>query len=257
MGPRFDRNAPPEQPKHRINRAIRFHEVRVIGPEGEQLGVMSPEEGRERAQALGMDLVEVAPEARPPVCRILDYGKFKYLESKKAAKGTKTAPEIKTVQMRPKTDEHDLETKLKRAAKFLERGDKVRFVMRMRGRERAYPQRWVDQMLEHVKALGDGVRIAQHPSALGRAITMLVEPGPASAAGKDAAKAPPATAPAGKDAAKAPAAKAPAAKAPAAQASAPRPAAATGPASVTVVTRPAIPVPAQAPPPAEQPPPAE
>ena len=171
---------PPDQPKHRINRAIRFPQIRVIGPDGEQLGVMSPDEARDRAAAAGLDLVEVAPQARPPVCKIMDYGKFKYLEAKKLAKNKSSTPEVKTVQMRPKTDGHDLETKLKRAQKFLERGDKVRFVMRLRGREQAYPERWIAQMMEHVKWLGDGVRIATPPSRQGRMISMLVEPVPAS-----------------------------------------------------------------------------
>ncbi len=180
MGRRSRNFEPPEKPKHRINHSIRFPSIRVIGAEGDQLGVMTPDEARDLAAQAGLDLVEVAPLARPPVCKIMDYGKFKYLEAKKLAKNKSTTPEVKTVQMRPKTDDHDLETKLKRAQKFLERGDKVRFVMRLRGREQAYPDRWIKQMLAHVKSLGDGVRIATHPSRQGRMISMLVEPVPAS-----------------------------------------------------------------------------
>ncbi|PIE19902.1 MAG: translation initiation factor IF-3 [Proteobacteria bacterium] len=192
MGRRSRNFEPPEKPKHRINRAIRFPQIRVIGADGDQLGVMHPDEARDLAAQAGLDLVEVAPLARPPVCKIMDYGKFKYLEAKKLAKNKSSTPEVKTVQMRPKTDDHDLDTKLKRAAKFLDRGDKVRFVMRLRGREQAYPDRWIAQLLDYVKSLGDGVRIATAPSRQGRMISMLVEPVPASAQTQSASSSPPA-----------------------------------------------------------------
>jgi len=176
MGRRFHRGPiQPEQEEHRVNRRIRFPEVRVIGPEGDQLGVMSPDEGRDHAAEFGLDLVEVAPNARPPVCRIMDYGKYKYDKSKRMT--ASAAPEVKTVQLRPKTDEHDLKFKLERARKFLERGDKVRLVMRMRGREQAYPERWTALMHEHYKTwLGECSQIASAPLRQGRTISMLVEP---------------------------------------------------------------------------------
>lgn len=177
MGRRFRGRVRPEQPEHRINHRIRFHTIRVIDPEGEMVGVMSPDEGRALAREHGLDLVEVSPNARPPVCRIMDYGKFKYERSKAKSAAKTNTPGVKTIQMRPKTDDHDLDTKLKRARRFLERGDKVRLVMRMRGRERAYPQRWVQMLREtYRESLANFGRVADAPSQQGRVITMLVEP---------------------------------------------------------------------------------
>ena len=176
MGRRFRRGpVRPERPEHRVNHRIRFPQIRVIAPDGEALGVMSPEEGRAEAKKHGMDLVEVAPSARPPVCKIMDYGKFKYERSKAQKKST--GPSVKTVQVRPKTDTHDLETKLARARKFLKRGDKVKLVMRMRGRERGYPQRWVEMMGDHFREhLADIGQIVSRPTQQGRMISMMVEP---------------------------------------------------------------------------------
>jgi len=169
---------PQERPQqeHRVNRDIRIREVLVIAPDGEQLGIMSPEEGREKAMAFGLDLVEVAPNSRPPVCKIMDYGKFKYDRAKKASQTNSSQPSVKEIRLRPKTDDHDLKTKLDRAHKFLERGDKVKVVMRMRGRERAYPGRWVEQMQEYFGELADVGKITSPPRAEGRAITMMIEP---------------------------------------------------------------------------------
>ena len=136
---------------------------------------MTPEEGRAKAKEYGMDLVEVSPNARPPVCRIMDYGKYKY-ERSKAAKSS-SGPSVKTVQLRPKTDTHDLETKFGRARKFLERGDKVRIVMRMRGRERGYPQRWIEMLGDHYREeLSDIAKITSRPTQQGRSISMMLEP---------------------------------------------------------------------------------
>lgn len=177
MGRRFRGKVRPERPEHRVNRHIRFPQIRVISPEGEALGVMSPDEGRAEAKKHGMDLVEVSPHARPPVCRIMDYGKFKYEKKKQRSASKSSQPTVKTVQMRPKTDDHDLETKLSRARRFLERGDKVKLVMRMRGRERAYPERWIEMMREHFHgALANFGRIASKPAQQGRVISMVVEP---------------------------------------------------------------------------------
>ena len=122
-----------------------------------------------------MDLVEVSPNARPPVCRIMDYGKFKYERSK--ARSNASGPNLKTVQVRPKTDTHDLETKLGRARSFLERGDKVRLVMRLRGRERAYPERWVTLMRDHFEEqLAEVGKITSRPMQQGRVISMTIDP---------------------------------------------------------------------------------
>jgi translation initiation factor IF-3 len=116
-----------------VNERIRAREILVIGAEGEQLGVMTPEAALVRAQEVGLDLVEVSPNAKPPVCRIMDYGKYKYEQRKKAAagkaKGKGRAAQLKEVKMRPATDEHDLQFKLKNARRFLIEGDKVKVTL--------------------------------------------------------------------------------------------------------------------------------
>lgn len=130
----------PKSDKHRINNDINASEVRLVGAEGEQLGVVPFAEAMEIAEGQGLDLVEVAGAAEPPVCRILDYGKLKYKEQKKAAearKKTSTAT-VKELRIRYRTESHDLETKVRKARRFLEGGDRVRFQMRFRGREVVY-----------------------------------------------------------------------------------------------------------------------
>src|SRR5699024_9247394 len=126
---------------------IRAREVRLIDPDGEQLGILSAEEALEKAEEYELDLVEVAPKAKPPVCKIMDYGKFKYQLSKKQKKATDNVS-LKTLRMRPKTDPHDLDTKLNRATRFLKKGNQVKFVMQMRGRERQFSDRWVEHLEE-------------------------------------------------------------------------------------------------------------
>ena len=132
------RQAPPD--KHKINEHIESSEVMLIGAEGEQLGVVSKSDAIAKAQESGMDLVEVAGGAKPPVCKILDYGKLKYKEQKKAAEARKRSATntVKELRIRYSTDKHDLETKIKKARQFIESGDKVRFQMRFRGREVVY-----------------------------------------------------------------------------------------------------------------------
>ena len=167
-----------DESEHRVNRAIRISPVRVIAPDGEQAGVMSADEARDLAQEAGMDLVEVAPDARPPVCRIMDYGKYKYDQSKRQSKTTTTKVELKTIQFRPNTGEHDLETKLRHAEGFLNDGNKVKMVMRLRGRERAHMGRLVEQVGAVIEQLNerykDGVRILNAPRGEGRQITAIV-----------------------------------------------------------------------------------
>jgi translation initiation factor IF-3 len=152
----------------------------VIDPNGEQLGIMTPEEGREKAEEFGMDLVEVAPKADPPVCRIMDYGKFKYQQSKKKASGGSDRVEMKQFRMRPNIGEHDLDTKLKRACEALEDGNQVKLVMRMRGRERAYTERWIEKLAEVIELLKERVErevsVTQTPKVEGRQIGAVVEP---------------------------------------------------------------------------------
>lgn len=165
---------------HRVNRNIRAREVRVIDPDGEQVGVMPPEEAREKAEEFGLDLVEVAPKARPPVCRIMDYGKYQYEQSKKKSASRSNRVQLKTVQFRPNTDDHDLEVKLKRAKRFISKGNQVKFVVRMRGRERAYSDRWVEQLAEMIEDFREeydtNIKVVSRPRAEGWRIQAIVEP---------------------------------------------------------------------------------
>ena len=161
---------------HRVNRAIRISTVRVIGANGEQLGVMSSDEARDIATNEGFDLVEVAPNARPPVCKIMDYGRFRYQQSKKASASKSAKVEIKTITLRPKTDTHDLETKVRKARAFLVKGDRVKFVMRLRGREHAHIPMWIEKFNRILKPLVDVGTITSRPRQEGRTIAAMMEP---------------------------------------------------------------------------------
>ena len=169
---RFDRTMP--ERRERVNEQIKFPEVVVISETGERLGIMHPRQAVDIARERGLDLVEVAPDARPPVCKILDYGKMRYEKSKRATPKAKN--DMKTITLRPKTGEHDLKTKLTHARKFLERGDKVRFQVRLRGRERARTDLWCEQLIQIMERLSDIATVVQHPRNEGRAISALVEP---------------------------------------------------------------------------------
>jgi translation initiation factor IF-3 len=163
-----------------VNERIRVREILVIGAEGEQLGVMTPEAAIAKAQEVGLDLVEVAPNARPPVCRIMDYGKYKYEQKKKTAagkaKGKGRTAQLKEIKMRPATDEHDLQFKLKNARRFLIDGDKVKVTVMFRGRELAHRKAGYDK-LDHVRAvLGDLVTVESTPQMLGRFLSMTLVP---------------------------------------------------------------------------------
>ena len=136
--------------------------------------MMTPDEARSIAGERGLDLVEVAPEARPPVCKIMDYGKYRYELSKKA-KPQKTA-KTKTIKLRPKTDNHDLETKFNLARKFLAAGDRVKFVMRLRGRENAYIDRWVQMLNEELAVLKEAGTLSSRPHQEGRAVVAQIDP---------------------------------------------------------------------------------
>lgn len=141
---------------------------------------MTPAEGCEKADEFGLDLVEVAPKADPPVCRIMDYGKFKYQQSKKKSSSGSDRVEMKQFRMRPNIGEHDLDTKLKAACEALEGGDQVKLVMRMRGRERAYTDRWIEKLAEVIVLLEErverSVQVTQRPKVEGRQIGAVVEP---------------------------------------------------------------------------------
>jgi translation initiation factor IF-3 len=134
--------------------------VRVIDPEGEQMGIMPTRKALEKAVELGLDLVEVGPNATPPVCKIMDFGKYQYEKSKKLKEGKKKqhTVTVKEIRLRPKTDSHDLETKLKQARKFLEQKNKVKFTVIFRGRELAYKEmgkEMLDKVVESLEEFGE------------------------------------------------------------------------------------------------------
>jgi len=152
--------------------------VRVIDMEGQQLGVISLTEALAEAAKAGLDLVEVSPTAEPPVCRIMDYGKFRYQQSKKVqvSKKSQTVIQVKEIRLRPKTEEHDLEVKVKHVRKFLEQHNKVKISMMFRGREIAYTDIG-RKIIEDIKnTLADGCVIDQQPKLEGRNMIMILSP---------------------------------------------------------------------------------
>jgi translation initiation factor IF-3 len=157
---------------------IRAREVRVIDDEGGQLGILSIGDALAAAEQRGLDLVEVAPEAQPPVCRIMDYGKFKYQQSKRAAEAKKkqVRVELKEVKMRPKTEEHDFLFKVKNARRFLEEGNKVKVTVMFRGREVTHPEfgrRLIERMITEV---ADIAQPESHAGMAGRFMTLVIAP---------------------------------------------------------------------------------
>ena len=160
--------------RRRINHQIRIPQIMVIDENGNSLGTMTPQEGRRIAEERNLDLVEVAPNARPPVCRIMDYGRFRYEQKKNQKKQQQV--QTKILKLRPKTDSHDLETKLRHARRFLEAGHRVRFVVRMRGRERAVTDRWISQLVELTDKLKDIGIATGKPALEGGGVTSTLEP---------------------------------------------------------------------------------
>jgi translation initiation factor IF-3 len=160
-----------------INQEIKATSVRVID-EGKQLGIMSLTEALDVAAKAALDLVEVAPNSTPPVCRIMDYGKFRYQQSKKqqVAKKSQSIIQVKEIRIRPKTDDHDLQVKIKHIKKFLTQNDKVKITMMFRGREMAYTDLGKKIMEEVQRALADVCIIDQHPRLEGRNMIMMVSP---------------------------------------------------------------------------------
>lgn len=160
--------------------------MRVIDPDGAQLGIMSPEEALEKARGLGLDLVEIAPTAKPPVCRIMDYGKYRYEQSKKAreAKKKQTVIQIKEIKLRPKTDEHDFQFKARHVDRFLRSGNKAKITMMFRGREMVHTElgkRLLDRLADVLKDVG---QVEQSPKLEGRNMTMVLTPRPDLKAGE-------------------------------------------------------------------------
>jgi translation initiation factor IF-3 len=172
--------------KARINRRIRVPQVRLIDEEGQQVGVINTQEAMMMAEDRGLDLVEVAPNADPPVCRLMDYGKFLYEQNKKAREARKNQKviEVKEMQLSPITDAHDIEVKSNRARQFLGEGHKVKFNMRFRGRQLAHQEIGV-QMLEKIaENLRDAAVVEVRPTSEGRIMTMIIAPQPNKVAPK-------------------------------------------------------------------------
>ena len=164
----------------RTNRRIRARELRVIGPEGEQLGVISLETALAKAQEFGLDLVEVSPMAMPPVCKIMDYGKFKYETKKKAneAKKKQTIVKLKEVKFRPKTEEHDYAFKTKAIREFLAEGNKARVTVMFRGREITHREIGQAILTRIGNELKEVAIIEQSPRLEGRLLFMILAPNP-------------------------------------------------------------------------------
>ncbi|WP_442475982.1 translation initiation factor IF-3 [Roseivivax jejudonensis] len=172
-------NAPPTRDTGpRVNDRIRVAEIRLIGAEGENIGVVPPSRGIELAEAAGLDLVEISPNASPPVCKIMDFGKFKYEQQKREAEARKKQKtiDVKEVKFRPNTDSHDYDVKMKNVVKFLEKGDKVKVTLRFRGREMAHQnlgRNLLERVAEDVKEIG---KVENMPKMEGRQMVMMIGP---------------------------------------------------------------------------------
>jgi translation initiation factor IF-3 len=154
--------------------------VRVIGDDGEQVGIMLTPDALKMAMDAGLDLVEVSPNARPPVCKIMDFGRFKYQQQKKAQEARKktTVVQIKEIKVRPKTDDHDFNTKLKHTRRFLENGDRVKVTVFFRGREIVHKDRGMMVLDRMVEAVKDIAKVDQLPRSEGRTMSLLLAPLP-------------------------------------------------------------------------------
>ena len=167
-----------EQTGPKINEAIRAKEVRLIDENGENAGVVSHADALERAVRAGLDLVEISPDAQPPVCKILDYGKYKYQAQKKAAEARKhqKVVEIKEIKMRPAIDDHDYDVQMRSIKRFFEEGDKVKVTLRFRGREMAHQQLGME-VLQRVKGdLETIAKVEAEPRLEGRQMVMVLAP---------------------------------------------------------------------------------
>ena len=160
----------------RINEMINSRSVRCINPDGEQLGILSIDEAMNKAEELGLDLVELQPNADPPVCKILDYGKHKYQAQKRANEARKKQKiiEVKEIKLRPNIDQHDYQVKMKAVRKFIDGGDKVKITLRFRGREMAHVELGTDLLSRVQEDIDDFARIESMPKMEGRQMTMIL-----------------------------------------------------------------------------------
>ncbi|TBX26121.1 MULTISPECIES: translation initiation factor IF-3 [Nioella] len=172
-------NAPPQRDTGpRVNDRIRAPEIRLIGADGENIGVVSPARAMDLAAEAGLDLVEISPNAAPPVCKIMDFGKFKYEQQKRESEARKKQKiiEVKEVKFRPNTDTHDYEVKMRNVFRFLEGGDKVKITLRFRGREMAHQnlgRELLERVAEDVKEIG---KVENMPKMEGRQMVMMIGP---------------------------------------------------------------------------------
>lgn len=168
----------PERDGPRTNRDIQSDEIQLINAEGDNIGVVSRDEGLSQAESAGLDLVEISPNAKPPVCKILDYGKFKYQAQKKASEARKKQKtfEVKEIKMRPNIDTHDYDVKMRNMRRFFDHGDKVKVTLRFRGREMAHQELGME-LLKKVKAeVEDFAKVEAEPKLEGRQMIMVLAP---------------------------------------------------------------------------------
>jgi len=171
-------STPPNREGPRVNHEIDSRSIRLVGEDGEMVGVVSLREGLEMAAEAGLDLVEVSPNAEPPVCKILDYGKFKYEAQKKKNEARKKQKviEVKEIKLRPNIDDNDYGVKMRSMRKFLEEGDKVKVTLRFRGREMAHQDLGM-KVLDRVRAeLDELAKVEQFPKMEGRQMVMVIAP---------------------------------------------------------------------------------
>lgn len=175
---------------YRINQYIRADKVRVVDEEGKQVGILSLREALEKAQKIGLDLVEVAPKTSPPVCKIIDFKKFKYLESKRLKDARRKAKrgEVKEIRLSPFIAKKDLEFRLKRAEEFLKEGDKVKVTVRFLGRQITRKEFGYELLKKFIKDLSYLSTIEQEPRFVGRQLTMLLSPIKGGKSGKEKTK---------------------------------------------------------------------
>lgn len=172
-------NAPPTRDTGpRVNDQISNKEIRLIGAEGENLGVVSPREAIRLAEDAGLDLVEISPNANPPVCKIMDLGKYKYEQQKREAEARKKQKiiEVKEIKFRPNTDTHDYDVKMRNVRKFLENGDKVKITMRFRGREMAHQDLGRNLLMRVVEDTSEIGKAESIPKLEGRQMVMIINP---------------------------------------------------------------------------------
>lgn len=172
-------NAPPQRDTGpRVNDRIRAPEIRLIGADGENVGVVSPARAMTLAEEAGLDLVEISPNAVPPVCKIMDFGKFKYETQKREAEARKKQKiiEVKEIKFRPGTDTHDYDVKMRAVFKFLEEGDKVKITLRFRGREMAHQELGLELLQRVAGDVGEAGKVEQMPKLEGKQMVMMIAP---------------------------------------------------------------------------------